>query len=181
MVASVESLQCGSVRQGKAIIDALRSRDGGLTKQAITKIIPYNESFLFVDRVERLDEKSIVAELEVQPDLPYLGGHFVHFPIMPGALMAEGIGQAGSILVRYNLDDPGTKDILICRIEDARFKSHVTPGSTLTYRVQLGNMNRALARLNGEISVGARKVALFKMIVAIVDRETFCALDPETL
>jgi len=181
MVASVESLQRGSSRQGKALIDALRSSDGSLPREAITSVIPYNESFLFVDRITHLDEKSVVAELDVHEDLPYLNGHFVHFPVMPGALMAEGVGQAGSLLVRYRLEDPATKDILICRIEDARFKSHVVPGSVLRYNVNLGNMNRALARLSGEAWVGSRKIAMFKMIVAIVDRDAFCATDPDSL
>ncbi len=181
MVATIESLPYGTPRHGKTIIDGLRSHDGSLSRDAIIRAIPYNESFLFIDRITHLDEKSVVAELDVHADLPYLRGHFVDFPVMPGALMAEGVGQAGSLLIRYNLENPATKDILICRIEDARFKSHVVPGSTLTYQVTLGSMNRALARLSGEASIGARKIALFKMIVAIVDKETFRASNPDDL
>lgn len=156
---------------GKEKIDKLRGVDGSLERDAILQIIPYQDPFLFIDRVTLLDESNIVSEYYVHEALPALRGHFVGFPVMPGALMAEGAGQAGSLLLRYNLDDPDSKDILICRIEDARFRSHVSPGTLLTYRLKLGNCNRVLARLQGEVLDGDLKVASFKMMMAMVDRE----------
>lgn len=159
------------MKSGKQKIDQLRQADGCLTRDAILKIIPYQDPFVFVDQVNYLDESSIESEYYVREDLQALQGHFVGFPVMPGALMAEGAGQTGSILLRYKLEDPDSKDILICRIEDARFRSHVIPNTLLTYRLRLGNANRMLARLQGEVFDAEQKVASFKMMMAIVDRD----------
>ena len=102
-----------------------------------------------------------------------LQGHFVGFPIIPGALITEGFGQAGTILIRYNLEDHLTKDILVCRIEDARFLSPAFPGDTITYIVRLSTMNHRAARLEGNAMVKGEKISTYRMVMGIVDRSAF--------
>ena len=161
------------MNRGNPSIDGLRGEDGGLDRDAIGRILPYREPFLFVDKVVRLSSGEIEAEKRIDPSMEFLEGHFVGFPVMPATLIAEGFGQAGTILVRYNLDDHEAKEILACRIEDARFHSPAYPGETLTYRARLGTMDGRAARPEGEVSAGGRKVATFRVMVAIVERRAF--------
>lgn len=179
MVANAETARNSTAARepvsGKQLIDSLREQDGGLDQAAILRIIPYQDPFLFLDRISSLDEESVEGSFTVPPEMAFLRGHFTHVPVMPGALMAEGVGQAASILVRYHLEDTNKKDIMICRLEDARFMSPAVPGSTLTYRARLGKLNRRLARIEGDVLQGDKTLAAFQMAMAIVDRDQLIA------
>ena len=86
-------------------IDQFKEENGEIGIEGIKKIIPYDEHFLMIDRVLSIDKKNIVATKKVREDEEYLKGHFKDFPIMPGALIVEGIGQAATMLVRYNIEN----------------------------------------------------------------------------
>ena len=120
-------------------IDDLKNEKGEIETENIKKIIPYVEPFLFVDKVIKLEKKKIVAIRKVRKDEFYLKGHFANFPIMPGALIAEGIGQAGTLLIRYNLENHETKDVLAYNIKKAQFKYPTFPGQEMRYEVELKN------------------------------------------
>ena len=78
----------------------LKDEKGEINTENIKKIIPYNEHFLFIDRVLELSSNRIVAVKKVKSNEDFLKGHFVGFPIMPGALTVEGMGQAATLLAR---------------------------------------------------------------------------------
>ncbi len=104
-------------------IDECKNEAGEILRDDIKKIIPYQDPFLFIDKVTKLDKKSIIAEKTVREDEDYLKGHFVDFPIMPGALIFEGLGQAATLLIRYNIPDHEKKDVLAYKIRSAKFFS----------------------------------------------------------
>ena len=93
-------------------IDIYKNNRGEIGMESIKKIIPYDYPFLFIDKIIKLDKKEIVAEKEIKADEQYFKGHFKGFPIMPGALIIEGLGQAATLLVRYNIENHESKDIL---------------------------------------------------------------------
>ena len=47
-----------------------------------------------IDRVLSIDKSKIVAIKNTSANEEFFKGHFAGFPIMPGALMVEGMGQA---------------------------------------------------------------------------------------
>ena len=65
-------------------------------KEQIKKIIPYDDPFLWVDEIEKIEGDTIIGYKQTTPQDPYFKGHFVDFPIMPGVLIVEGmeIGRA---------------------------------------------------------------------------------------
>ena len=158
---------------GKIFIDSLREPDGGLTQPAIKKIIPYGDDFLFVNRITKLSARDAEAEYYINPNLRFLRSHFVNFSLMPGVLISEGFAQAGTVLIRYNLSEPEGKDILVCRVEAARFKLPAFPGDTLTYKINLKNLGSRAARLAGEVSKDSCEIASFSIVLSIVDRKQF--------
>jgi len=154
-----------------AAIDACRNTDGGFDRQAIRSILPYGDDFLFVDEVTRLTEEEVEASFTIPADAPYIQAHFEGLPIMPGVLVGEGMAQAGTLMVRYNLEDHQDKDILAFQIEGARFSAPAKPGDRLQYRVRLLKLRRQIARLEGEAVIGERQICKARMVLGIVARD----------
>ncbi len=154
-----------------SLIDDLRDAEGGLDRDAIKQIIPYGDAFLFVDSVTALTKSEVEACYDVVAGSAYLEAHFRDFPIMPGVLISEGCAQAGTILIRYNLDaSQQAKDLFVARVEDARFFRPVFPGARLRYCLTLKTLGSRAARLVGEARVGDAIVAKYKIVMAIMDR-----------
>ena len=154
-------------------IDNLKDKDGGISRENIKKIIPYDDPFLLIDHVSSLSKKEIVATKNVKADEYYLKGHFKDFPIMPGALIVEGLGQAATLLIRYNIPDHLAKDILAYKIRSAKFFRPTFPGHTLTFKCRLTWMLKKVAFVNGEVSRKEKLVSKVKMVLAIVDKKQF--------
>lgn len=152
-------------------IDRLRNPEGGLDRQALRQILPYGEAFLFVDEVTRLESAKIEAIYRIPEAAPFIEAHFVGLPLMPGVLIGEGLAQAGTVMVRYNLEQHADKDLLAFQIESARFLSPAVPGDTLQYYVKLTKLRQRAARLEGEAFVGDRCVCKADLVLAIVDRQ----------
>ena len=158
---------------GRAAIDRLRSADGTLDRRALLSILPYGEDFLFVDRVTRLEPDEVEASYRIPSDTPWIRSHFRDLPIMPGALVAEGWAQAGTVMVRYGLDDSEPKVILGIQIDRARFAAPAFPGDVLDYRVRLKTRDSRAARLEGEARIGERRAATLSVAVGIMGVEAF--------
>jgi len=154
-------------------IDQFKDTRGEIDSKNIKKIIPYDDPFLFIDRVLSLSKKKIVAIKKVNENEDYLKGHFKDFPIMPGALIIEGLGQAATLLVRYNIKNHEQKDILAYKIRSAKFYRPTFPGHTLRFEVNLTFMFKMLAFVNAKVFRKEKLVSKAKMVLAIVDRNSF--------
>lgn len=156
-------------------IDRMRGSSGSLTRKNLLSILPYGDEFLFVDEVTRLTVSEVDARFKIPMDAPYIRSHFAGFPIMPGVLIGEGMAQAGTLLIRYNLESHRDKDILALEIESASFPAPALPGDTLDFHVRLLKLRRSAARLSGMASVGDRQVCRAQLVLAIVERHTLQA------
>ena len=154
-----------------ADIDALRDDRGRFDREALQSILPYGDDFLFVDEILRLTDTEVEARYTIPIDSTYIRSHFRGLPIMPGVLVGEGMAQAGTLLVRYNLADHRSKDLLAYQIDSARFTAPSKPGDRLIHRVRLLNLRRRVARIEGETSVDGRSICKAKIALGIVDRE----------
>jgi 3-hydroxymyristoyl/3-hydroxydecanoyl-(acyl carrier protein) dehydratase len=154
-------------------IDKFKESNGEISRENIKKIIPYEDPFLMIDKVLSLDKKRIVAIKNVGADEEYFKGHFKGFPIMPGALIVEGLGQAATMLIRYNLENHEQKDILAYKIRGAKFFRPTFPGQTLRFEAKLTFMFKKIAFVNGDVFRNDKLVSKVKMVLAIVDKEQF--------
>jgi 3-hydroxymyristoyl/3-hydroxydecanoyl-(acyl carrier protein) dehydratase len=154
-------------------IDQFKEKNGEISKENIKHIIPYEDPFLFIDHVLSLDKKNIIATKEVKKEESYFKGHFKDFPIMPGALIVEGLGQAATLLIRYNIPNHEEKDVLAYQIRSAKFFRPTFPGQTLRFEAKMGFMFKKIAFVNGNIFRNDKIVAKVKMILAIVDKKIF--------
>jgi|TARA_B100001964_G_scaffold225932_1_gene274258 3-hydroxymyristoyl/3-hydroxydecanoyl-(acyl carrier protein) dehydratase len=154
-------------------IDSFKDKKGQIGTKNIKKIIPYEKPFLFIDKVLRLDKREIVAIKNIRSDEDYFKGHFKGFPIMPGALIVEGLGQAATLLVRYNIKNQEQKDVLAYKIRSAKFYRPTFPGHTLRFEAKLIFMFKKIAFVNGKVFRKDKMVSKVKMVMAIVNKKSF--------
>lgn len=142
------------------------------SREQIKKIIPYNDPFLWVDEVEKIEGDTIVAYKQTFRQEPFFAGHFTDFPIMPGVLVIEGIAQTATILLRQKLGpNHVSKHLLAYSVRGARFCSPILPGDTIKYKVQLvGFYGEKIANFVGEAFVDGELKTEVRFSVAIMDR-----------
>lgn len=143
------------------------------SKEQIKEIIPYDEPFLWVDEIEKIEGEIIVGYKNTSPADPYFKGHFVDFPIMPGVLIVEGIAQMATLLLRQKLGkDHKKKHLLAYQVRSAVFYSPVLPGDRIKYKAQLlGIYGSKIANFVGEAYVDNVLKSEVRFSVAIMDKD----------
>lgn len=154
-------------------IDDLKNEEGEIDSTCIKQIIPYESPFLMIDRVLSLEKDKIVAIKNTTANEGFFKGHFVAFPIMPGSLIIEGMGQAGTLLMRYNLEKHWEKDVLAYKIKEAKFSAPTFPGDQLKYEIVLLGKDERGGLLSAKAFVNDKVVAEAQIMLAIVDRKEF--------
>ncbi len=154
-------------------INELKNEKGEIDEGGIKKIIPYDEPFLFISRVLSLGSNKIVAVKELTGKEDFFRGHFVGFPIMPGALTVEGMGQAATLLARSNIPNHQDKDVLAYKLKEVKFMAPILPGSTIKFEIDLVAQDERGAIMQGKAFVQENVVAEALLMVAIVDKAQF--------
>ena len=165
----MRSLGNNKMEQIKELMDS----KGHLNKEAVMKIIPYQDPFLFLDEVIELKKDKIVATKKLHGNEDFFKGHFVGFPIMPGALTVEAMGQAATLLMRINTKDHQTKHVLAHKLKDVKFTAPIFPGSTVKIEINLIAMDERGAVAHGKVIVNDDIVAEAFMMLAIVNKQDF--------
>lgn len=156
-------------------IDELKNEKGEIDAEGIKKIVPYDKPFLFMDKVISLSNNRIVAVKELTGKEDFFKGHFVGFPIMPGALTVEGIGQASTLLVRSNIPSHQEKDVLAYKLKEVKFMAPILPGSEVRFEIDLIAQDERGAILQGKAFVKDSLVAEALLMLAIVNKAEFRA------
>jgi 3-hydroxyacyl-[acyl-carrier-protein] dehydratase len=146
-----------------------------MNKEEIKKIIPYQEPFLFVDEVERLDENNVSGFYQTSPDDYYFKGHFVGFPIMPGVLVVEALAQLSTIPLRKRMGDKHNDfHFLAYDVRSIQFYKSIFPGDKIKLQAEiLGFYENRLAHVKAQALVGEELKAEARFSVAVVDKEEF--------
>ena len=156
-------------------INQLKNDKGEIGTDGIKKIIPYDKPFLFIDRVISLSNNRIVAIKNLSEKDDFFKGHFVGFPIMPGALTVEGLGQASTLLVRNNIPNHNEKDILAYKLKEVKFIAPILPGDQVRFEIDLIAQDERGAILQGKVFVKENLVAEALLMLAIVNKAEFRA------
>lgn len=64
------------------------------TKEIIEKL-PFTAPYLFVDELFSVDENGASGSYKFKEELGIFEGHFKDFPVVPGAILIETMGQIG--------------------------------------------------------------------------------------
>jgi NAD(P)H-dependent flavin oxidoreductase YrpB (nitropropane dioxygenase family)/3-hydroxymyristoyl/3-hydroxydecanoyl-(acyl carrier protein) dehydratase len=143
------------------------------SKEQIKELIPYDDPFLWVDEIEKIEGDTIVGYKQTSATDEYFKGHFVDFKIMPGVLVVEGIAQTGTLLLRQKLGKSSKdKHLLAYQVRSAFFYDPIWPGDRIEYRVKmLGMYQDKIANFLGEAHVGEKKKCEVRFSVAVIDKK----------
>ena len=101
--------------------------------------------------------------------------HFPGYPVMPAALILEGLAQTGGILVG-EVNDFREK-VVLAKIPTAKFHRDAVPGEMLTYAVRMLDLKPQGAVVGGRVTCGQELVAEAEIFFAHLDqnraRQTF--------
>ena len=125
-----------------------------MNRQEIMKFLPHREPMLLVDRME-IDENQVAhGSYTVQGTEYFLQGHFPDYPVVPGVILCEIMGQCCSLLVKEQLEG---RTPFFTGLDKVRFKRQVRPGDTIevsgyiTKQKAMIFFAEAEARVNGEL------------------------------
>jgi 3-hydroxyacyl-[acyl-carrier-protein] dehydratase len=142
----------------------------------IQKILPHRYPFLLLDRVTKLEKGvSIEGYKNVSISEPVFQGHFPDHPIYPGVMIIEGMAQAGGVLAfksssEEDQDDMSNKVVYFMSIDKAKFRSPVTPGDQLVYKLTVIKQRGAIWQLDAKAYVDDKLVAQAELKAMIVDK-----------
>lgn len=136
----------------------------------ILAALPHRYPMLLVDRVVSFDEEEIHAVKAVSFNEDFFQGHFPGRPIMPGVLQIEALAQAAGILAIESLGLAGTgKLVYFMAIEDAKFRSPVTPGHLLHLRAGFVQKRSRVCKFWGKASIGEKVTCEVNFTAMIAD------------
>lgn len=139
---------------------------------AINRILPHRYPFLLVDKILDLSPGERVSGIKcVTINEPFFQGHFPGYPIMPGVLVIEALGQTGGILLLNSVDDPEKKLVFFTGLDNVRFRQPVRPGDQLYLQVEMEFFRRGLCRMVGKAYVNDAVVAEAVMSAVVRNRE----------
>ena len=128
-------------------------------KDVIQSVLPHRDPFCWVSRIVTCEPgKSVVAEFDVDPNLPLFEGHFPDYPVLPGVIIMEALAQASSFSVLVDRGAEGTIGFLT-GIDKAKFRRQVTPGETLTLKGTIVKSSSRLCVAEVEASVDGQVCA----------------------
>ncbi len=153
------------------LIDNLRNQDGSIEADKIEQIIPYHRPFLLVDKILFLDKNKLTAVKQLNKEDFFFNGHFTDFPIMPVSMMIEGLGQAATLLIRYNIEQNLPKYVLAHKVQhhneleilahkanDLVLNKPSFPGDSLLYEINIVEIDERRATLFGRIIKERKKI-----------------------
>ena len=138
----------------------------------IMEHLPHRYPFILIDRV--LDIKlgeHITALKNVTINEHYFQGHFPKFPIMPGVLIIEAMGQAGAILAFESFGAEHKNSLIyFMGIDKVKFRKPVTPGDQLILKLKLLKRKTKIVKMAGIAKVDNNIVAEAELMAIIGDK-----------
>ncbi len=139
--------------------------------EAVSRILPHRYPFLLIDKIVDLSPGEKVAAVKcVTINEPFFQGHFPGYPIMPGVLVIEALGQAGGVLLLNTVDDPEGKLVFFTGLDKVRFRRPVRPGDQLYLQVEMEFFRRGLCRMRGKAFVNDAVAVEAELSAVVRDR-----------
>lgn len=142
---------------------------GSLDVDAIMKILPHREPFLFVDRIISLEKgKRAVGVKNVTINDYFFRGHFPGKPVMPGVLIIEAMAQVGGVMMLAPEENQG-KIAYFMAADNVKFRKTVVPGDQLVMEVEAGKLKSKTGKVHARAYVDGRVVAEADLMFALAE------------
>lgn len=139
--------------------------------EEIMEIIPHRNPFLFVDKVEILEDGvKGIGYKNVTMNEYFFQGHFPGKPVFPGVILIETMAQVGSVILLSKEELKG-RIPFFAGINKFRFKRVVKPGDTLRMEVEITKLRGTIGIGHGVAYVGDQVAAEGEFMFAIEKKE----------
>jgi 3-hydroxyacyl-[acyl-carrier-protein] dehydratase len=129
-----------------------------------------------VDRITELTPGTYIEGFKnISISEPIFQGHFPDHPIYPGVMIIEGMAQAGGVLAFKSMnvssqEEIQNKVVYFMSIDKAKFRTPVTPGDQLVYKISVMKNKGAVWQLDAKAYVDDKVVAQAELKAMIVDK-----------
>ncbi len=131
-----------------------------LDTQAIKKLIPHREPFLFVDTCEIIiPGEHGKSEKFFSSNEYFFKGHFPNNPIVPGVIIIEAMAQTAGVVVSYKLKEFKEKSVLFMSVNKAKFRKPILQNDKISFEVKFINSVRDVYKFEGTCYKGDIKVS----------------------
>ena len=128
--------------------------------------------FLLVDRIVSLSPgRSVVASRTVPADDDYFQDHFPGFPVVPGVLLTESMGQAAAKCLDAERRPRGKA--MLARILSASFRQWVRPGDELQLLASIVSNEERFATAECQAQVAGKTVAQARLFFSFMPIDSF--------
>ncbi len=137
--------------------------------------------WFWIDRFTEFESgRTATAIKNVSLAEDHLHDHFPGAPLMPAALVIEGLAQTAGLLVA---EHGGFEErVVLAKVASARFHFSAVPGDTLVYHVTIDGIHKDGAIVSGTSHVGQRLQAEVQIFFAHLDERAGKSLfDPASL
>ncbi len=124
--------------------------------------------FVLVDRFLEVEPgRRAVALKTFSPEEDYLRDHFPGFPVVPGTLLTEAMGQTGGWALAASLGF--SRWPLLTMVQSAKFRRLVRPGEPVTLRAELSPRSADDVEVRATASVGEERAAEARLLLHVFD------------
>ena len=159
---------------------------GPFGKEEVLKYIPHRDPFLFVDEITKIVPgrdasgaitpvgTTVVGKRKFLETEPFFTGHFPGYPITPGVIITEAVGQIGTFafypfLKHKELRRPDGDLLKLVGVNSGRFRAPVLPNDEIEAHVTLLRGKKSIwifgcdATVNGKTVVECELVANYNL------------------
>ncbi|MBQ1673929.1 MAG: beta-hydroxyacyl-ACP dehydratase [Bacteroidales bacterium] len=140
--------------------------DRSLTREELKNYLPHREPMLLVDDVA-LEGEICTGHYKVRGDEFFLQGHFPGYPVVPGVVLCEIMGQCTCALLLEEL--PG-RLTFYAGLDNVRFKNQVRPGDLITVTSHITNRRGLTFFIDAEARVDGKLCAKGSLIFMLADK-----------
>jgi 3-hydroxyacyl-[acyl-carrier-protein] dehydratase len=111
------------------------------------QLLPHGPEFRFIDRLLKLDPgRSGTAELRVDPDAPFLRGHFPQQPLFPGVLLIEAAAQLAGIVAQSDPQIAPLSGLKLTAVRGVKITGTAKPGEIIWFEAIVTGRLKNLAQ-----------------------------------
>ena len=124
----------------------------------IKELLPHRNPFLFVDRLEKVEQDEIIGyKLFTEAEF-FFKGHFPQYAVVPGVILIETMAQCGGAGVSAS-GTLGNALFFLATVEKAKFRQQVRPGDEVKMVITNLKVSKRMLRQRGKAYVGDKLAA----------------------